>query len=827
LKPLAFAARSLRREFRHGELATLAAALVLAVAALAAIGTLAARVERAMLASAAELVGGDLGISARQSLGPEFAAEASRRDLGTAALADFPSVVFAGEHSVFCEIRASDAGFPLRGSLVVRDATGRARSVHAPPAGSLYADHRALVALDAGVGAVVQVGGRDLVVAGEIVQSPDGGELVQLAPRVLMALADAEAAGLLGEGSRARHRLLVAGDADAVAGYAAWAEAQALQEVEVTSLEDARENLRRAFDRGESFLRLAAMLAALLAGIAIALSAQRFARRKTDEVALLRCLGASRGEILATLAIELGLLALPACALGLGLGLALQQGAFALAGELLPTTMATTIPLRPGFAAFALGLAVLFGFALPPLLRLREIEPMRVFRRDLPLRARRFDVLYLAPLALAAGLVWFAADSARLATTLALGLAGVAVVGLLLGALLLFGVRALSRGLSGAWRFGLANLARRRVLSLVQIVALALSVTALDLLAVVAPSLLDRWRAELPADTPNWFAINVQADQRAALETRLRALGADNLDLLPIATGKLVAINGHAPKAEDYEDRRAGNWIEGQVRVSWSETLPPSNALLEGDWFPQTTTGPQLSVDRVWSEMFGLRLGDRLTLRIAEREIEARVTSIRKVDWESFRVNFFLMLDPASGEGLPHAYLSSFHLPATAASALPGLSRAFPNLSLIDVNAILDRVREMIGRVSRTASVLLGFSFTAGILVLLAALAATVDERRREAALMRTLGATRRQLGAAALGEFAALGLCVGVVAALGAAFTGIALAREVFDMDAYAPPWAMLTGVALACAALFALLGTHATRRIARTPPLAVLRRV
>lgn len=826
MKPFAFAARSLRREFRHGELATLAAALVLAVAALAAIGTLAARVERAMLASAAELVGGDLGISARKPLAPVFAREAARRDLEAATMADFPSVIFAGKNSAFCEIRASDAGFPLRGVLSVRGADSVARSVHAPPPGRIYVDHRALVALGVDIGAQVQIGGRDLVVAGEIVQSPDGGELVQLAPRVIMALGDAEAAGLLGGGSRARHRLLVAGDVDAVADYAAWANAQAVQEVEVTSLEDARENLRRAFERGESFLRLAAMLAALLAGIAIALSAQRFARRKTDEVALLRCLGASRGEILAALGIELGLLALPACALGLGLGLVLQQAAFALVGDLLPTA-ASSMPIRPGLAAFALGLAVLFGFALPPLLRLREVEPLRVFRRDLPLRARRFDALYLAPLVLAAGLIWFAAGSARLATTLALSLAGVAIVGLLLGAVLLFGVRALSRGLPGAWRFGLANLARRRVLSLVQIVALALSVTALDLLAVVAPSLLDRWRAELPADTPNWFAINVQVDQRAALEARLRALGADNLDLLPIATGKLVAINGHAPKAEDYEDRRAGNWIEGQVRVSWSEALPEANALREGEWFTPATTGPELSVDRVWSDMFGLELGDTLTLRIAEREIEAPVTSIREVDWESFRVNFFLMLDPASGEGLAHAYLSSFHLPASAAPELPGLSRAFPNLSLIDVNAILDRVREMVGRVSRAASALLGFSFAAGILVLLAALAATADERRREAALMRTLGATRRQLGAAALGEFAALGLCVGVVAALGAAFTGIALAREAFDMDGYAPPWTMLTGVALACAALFALLGVQATRRIARTPPLAILRRV
>lgn len=825
MRPFSFAARSLRREFRQAELATLAAALVLAVAALAAVATLANRVERAILASAAELIGGDLGLNAGKPLVQEFADEARRRGLATNRLADFPSVVFAGEASKLADVRAADAAFPLRGELRVRDAGGVETIAHAPPAGTVYADHAALAALNVGVGAQVQLGGRDLVVAGEIVQSPDGGNVFRLAPRVLMNLADAQASGLIGVGSRARHRLLVAGDEAAVAAFAAWAKPRLPDGAELTTVEDAQQNLRAAFERGESFLRLAALLAALLSGIAIALAAQRFARRKVEEVALLRCLGASRGEILAALLLELGLLALPACLLGLALGLGLQEFVLSLARGLLPGTP-PGLPWGPPLAAFAVGLAVLFGFALPPLLRLREVAPMRVFRQETNGFARRFDALYLLPLAVGAVLVAVGAGNPRLAATLAAGFAGVALATFALGLLLLKLVRIAAARTRGALRFGLANLARRRTLTLLQAGALALSLTALAVLAVVGPSLLARWRADLPQDTPNWFALNLQTEQRTAVEQRLRELGANNLNTLPLAVGKLIAINGRAPNPDDYQDRRAAGWINGETRLSWSDTLPDSNKLLQGRWFDAQTRGPRLSVDEMWIEMFHLKLGDTMTLRVGEREITATIASIRGVDWDSFRVNFFLMLDPASGAGLPHSFVASFHLGGDATQALAGLSRAHPNLSLIDLNAILDRVREIIARVSRAVAWVLGFSLAAGVLVLLAALASTADERRHETALLRTLGAHARQLHVAVLAEFAALGLLAGLIAVAGAAAIGSLLAHQVFRLRDYLPPFGELALVVLGAALIVALAGWIGSLRIARASPMAVLRR-
>ena len=824
MKPMAFAARSLRREFLHAELATLAFALVLAVAALTAVATLASRVERALLASAAELIGGDLAVTASQPLPDRLTAEASERGLTAAHVADFPSVAFAGEKSRLVDIRAADAAFPLRGILMLRDDKGVERNAHGPAAGEIYAEPAVLTALEVGVGQNIQIGGRDLRIAGEIVRAPDSANLFRLAPRVVMNLGDAQTIGLLGAGSRARHRLLLAGGEAAITDFAATIKPQLPAGGEITTVQDAQQNLSGAFERAGTFLRLAALLAALLSGVAIALAAQRFARRKREEVALLRCLGARRGEILAALLFELLWLALPTGILGVVLGLGLQQIVFALAGSLLPD-IPPPVPWQPALAALAIGGAVLFGFALPPLLRLREVEPMRVFRRDENVRAGRFDALYLLPVAVAAGLIALGAGSVELALTLGLGFAGVAATAWLLGLVLLRIVRRGGRRLPAALRFGLANLARRRALSLLQAGALALSMTAFALLAVVGPSLLSSWRAELPPDTPNWFLINLQADQLASVRQRLTALGAENLDVLPLAVGKLVAINGVVPKAEDYTDRRAANWINGETRLSWSAELPPANRLLQGQWFGAAAAdAPQLSVDMMWVNMFHLKLGDTMTLRVGEREITGVITSIRGVRWDSFRANFFLMVDPKTGEQLAHSYIASFHLPASA--SLASMSREFTNLSLIDLNQILDRVRDIVDRVSRAVIWVLGFSLVAGLLVLFAALAATADERRFESALLRTLGAHSAQLSAAVLGEFSALGLIAGVISALGSAAIGVALARNLFHFGTYLPPFATLCLVVFLAALGTASAGWLGTRRIASSSPVVVLRR-
>ncbi|MDO1529130.1 ABC transporter permease [Fulvimonas sp. R45] len=817
--------RTLRREWRLPELRTLAGSLVLAVAALGVVATLAARVERGVLASAAELIGGDAGIGAPQPVPDAFATQARGRGLAVSRSAGFPSVAFAHRRSQLLDVAATDAAWPLRGTLELRDAQGRTHAAHGPAAGTVYLDHRALVALQLQVGDSVQLGGRTLRIAAELLREPDGGQLVALAPRALMSLADARQAGLLGVGSRARHRLLVAGAPAAVRDWLAWTRGATLpQGAERITPERTQERMRGAFDRASAFLRLVALLSALLAGVAIALAAQRYARRKAPEVALLRALGTPRRRVLGLLLGTLLALALPAAALGVALALGMAQGAWLFARALF-AGVSTALPLLPALAAAGLGLAVLAGFALPPLARLAEVSPVAVFRASLARRVRRFDVLYLVPALVALALIWSQSGSAKLAGILAASLAGVAAVAALLALLLLWLARRVAPGAHPALRLGLAALARRRALSVIQATALGLGLTALLLLAVVAPALLDGWRRELPPDTPNWFALNLQDDQRAGFAQALGRLGADQLNMMPLAVGKLVAIDGRPIDGRRYADPRAKDWADRQLRLSWAEALPPANTVVAGRWFDARPARAEVSVDTMWRDMFALKLGDTLRFDVGEGTLDATVTSFRHVDWSSFRVNFFLLLDPAHAGALPHTWLASFHLPRGRAAQVAALSRDYPNLSLVDVDDLLDRLRQIVDRVGGAVRWVLAFSLLAGALVLAAALAASAAERRHEAALLRTLGARRAQLRVAAACEFALLGLIAGLTAALGAAGAGWWLGRAVFRIGHFVPPLLPLGLYALAAAIVVMLLGLGGTRRVTHTSPMRLLR--
>lgn len=821
------ALRTLRREWRLPELRTLVAALLLSVIALGAVATLAARVQRAVLMSAAELIGGDLGIDAASPLPRSFVGHAKALGLRTSHVAGFPSVAFANDHSQLLTVTAADAAWPLRGKLIVQTRDGESRVTHGPPAGSVYLDHRALVALGLKLGDRVQVGGTNLVIAGLIEQQPGASDLIALAPRAVMALADAESTGLLGTGSRARHQLLVAGAVGPVAAYRAWTRAHLPPDAHLVTPDEVQQRLAVAFDRAGTFLRLSALLAALLAGIAVALSAQRYARRKIDEIALLRALGASSRFAFGNLAWTLAVPSVLAALAGVGIALGLASAAFAYANGLLPpAARQAPLPIGPAFAAAGIALAVLVGFALPPLARLKSVPPIAVFRRSAAQTARGFDALYLVPVLVAVGLIALETGSWKLAGVLAACLAGAAAFTSLLTLLIIRLIRRYAAGLNPALRLGTSALTRRRGLSLLQSCAIALGLTALLLLAVVAPALLDNWRRELPRDTPNWFVINLQTAQRADVRDTLQRLGATRFNDMPVAVGKLVSIDGVDVETTRFRGRNISRDASQQVRLSWSGSLPPANRVIAGHWFTPDARQAEVSLDVAWIHRFGLRLGDTLGFLIGNQRIEARLTSIREVDWSRFNVNFFVMLDPAHGETLPHTWIASFYLPSGHAPALAAFSRDFPSLSLIDVDQLLDRARQIVAQVTAAARWVLAFSLIAGALVLAAALTMSAAERRHEAALLRTLGARRGQLRGAALCEFGLLGAIAGLTALLAAAGGGAWLARTVFRIREFSPPWPSLVIAAVVCAVVVAALGLAGTRKVLRTSPLLLLRR-
>lgn len=827
--------RALRREALAGDLLTVFAALVLGVAVMTAVGTLVNRVNLALTGSAAEMLGGDLGVAGRDDPPAAFAEEAQRRGLAHTRLASFGSVLFQGDASQMASIKAVEAGYPLRGALRVRATPGGALIADAgmPAKGQAYADPRLLQALGLKAGDDLEFGAGTLRIAGIIESEPDaGGDLLTLSPTLLVNRADVEGTGLLGPGSRINYRVMFAGPAADIASFRQWLLPQ-VKGMRLLSVNDTQRGVRQAFDLAGRFLGLSALLAVLLAGVATALAANRFALRRIDQVAILRCLGARQRDILAGLALQLLMLAVPACAIGIGLGMAAQEGLVQVLGSLVPQRLPLPEAM-PALTGAGIGLLLLFGFGLPPLLRLRGVPPMRVLNRSFAALPPASLLAYVAALAASLVLAVQVTGDLKLALWVLGGLAGLAVAAGVVGFLLLQLLRGLQHRLHGNWRLGLAALTRRRMLAVMQLVGLSLSLCALLLLAVIGPGLLQQWRERLPADTPNYFLINIQPEQRDSVLAALRGLGADDASIEPMATGRLIAINSKPPlrvdrtPADDNQPQGEGQRDDDDenrpLNFSWRSTFPPANTLVNGTFWKPDSTAAEASVEIGWAKRYGVYPGDRITIAVGEQEREFSVTSVRKADWNTFRPNFFVLLNPNAVGDTPHNLLSAFHLPAGQAAGLGALVRAQPNLSLLDVDAVISQVRDVMERVAQAVQLVMVFSLLAGVLVLLAALQATAGERRYDSAVLRTLGATRRQLRGAVLVEFGALGALAALLAVGAAAVIGVAVSQKVFELPLL-PPWPGLLLGGLLGIALSLLAGWLGTRRILHTPPALALR--
>lgn len=827
--------RALRREALAGDLLTVFAALVLGVAVMTAVGTLVNRVNLALTGSAAEMLGGDLGVAGRDDPPAAFVEEAQRRGLAHTRLASFGSVLFQGDASQMASIKAVEAGYPLRGALRVRATPGGALIADAgmPAKGQAYADPRLLQALGLKAGDDLEFGAGTLRIAGIIESEPDaGGDLLTLSPSLLVNRADVEGTGLLGPGSRINYRLMFAGSATDIAAFRQWLLPQ-VKGMRLLSVNDTQRGVRQAFDLAGRFLGLSALLAVLLAGVATALAANRFALRRIDQVAILRCLGARQRDILAGLALQLLMLAVPACAIGIGLGMAAQEGLVQVLGSLVPQRLPLPEAM-PALTGAGIGLLLLFGFALPPLLRLRGVPPMRVLNRSFAALPPASLLAYVAALAASLVLAVQVTGDLKLALWVLGGLAGLAVAAGVVGFLLLQLLRGLQHRLHGNWRLGLAALTRRRMLAVMQLVGLSLSLCALLLLAVIGPGLLQQWRERLPADTPNYFLINIQPEQRDSVLAALQGLGADDASIEPMATGRLIAINGKPPlrvdrtPADDSQPQGEGQRDDDDenrpLNFSWRSTFPPANTLVNGAFWKPDSTAAEASVEIGWAKRYGVHPGDRITIAVGEQEREFSVTSVRKADWNTFRPNFFVLLNPNAVGDTPHNLLSAFHLPAGQAAGLGALVRAQPNLSLLDVDAVISQVRDVMERVAQAVQLVMVFSLLAGVLVLLAALQATAGERRYDSAVLRTLGATRRQLRGAVLVEFGALGALAALLAVGAAAVIGVAVSQKVFELPLL-PPWPGLLLGGLLGIGLSLLAGWLGTRRILHTPPALALR--
>ena len=825
MNPLRFAWRTLVRDLRAGDVRVLAVALAIAVAGVTAVGFFTDRARMALSQNAAEMLAADLVLQSRAPLPARIGDSATARGLRYAHTTNFIGMVTAGAGAQLAEVKAVSSTYPLRGRLRIADqAFGTERAATAGPApGEAWADARLASVLGLKPGAVVQLGASTLRIAHILAYEPDrSGDLFSIAPRLLINAADVAATGLIQPGSRVEYRALFAGDAAALAQWQ-----KATRDLPAgarwQTVRDARPELRLALTRAEQFLGLAALVAAILAGAAIALAARRYSERQFDASAIMRCLGATQGFIVRAYAAYLALVGVLASAVGLALGFAVQAAlAYALAG--LFTEPLPPPSVRPILLGFATALTMLLGFAAPPLLRLRNVPPLRVLRRDIgPLPMRALSLYASGTAALLLLLAWHVRD-ARLAAFVFGGVA-VAVAVLTAAAFLLIRALAPLRGRVGvAWRFGLASIARRAQVSVLQVAAFGAGIMVLLLLAVVRADLLDSWARSLPADAPNNFLINIQRDQVAPLQAFMDAHGLATARIYPTVRGRIVAINDMDAHARDYDDERAQRRLNHEFNLSWSDTVPHDNKIVAGKWWQGAAAPPQLSVEQGLAEALNLKLGDRLRFRVGADTVEAPITSVRALEWDSFQVNFFVVASPGVLNQYPASFITSLHVPADKKPALRALVAQFPNVTVIDVDALMSKVRDIMTRVTGAVEYVFIFSLLAGLAVLAAAIQTTQDERRYEGALMRTLGASRRQLRAGLIAEFATLGALAGLLAALAASATGYLLATRVFELP-YTVNWALLALGPLLGGAGIGLVGALGTRSVVTTPPLLSLR--
>jgi putative ABC transport system permease protein len=818
--------RDTLREWRSPELRVLASALVIAVAAVAAVGFFTDRVDRGMSQQAATLLGGDVAVVSNAPIPERWLDEARQRGLNATRSATLPSVLFTpDDDSQLVSVRAVDRDWPLRGEVQLAGDPDPEIRRQGPGQGQAWGDGALLQALQLRPGATVELGYLGLDLTAQLLVEPDrGSNLFDIAPRLLIHFEDLEETGLIGPGSRVRYQFLATGEPGGVEGLRTWLETEMQPGQRLIDLEDANPELREAVNRAQRFLGLASLMAVLLAGAAIAVAAHHYANQRADGAAVMRALGASRRRVLRVYFLRVLAIATVASVTGLALGF----GAQFVLSSLLGDWLATDLPppgWRPVVAGLGVGLITATGFALPALLRIGQVPPLRVLQRNLGLPP--VSVWLSTTLALGtfgALLYWQSADPG-LAAWVLLGTALALVVLGALGLLLIVLLRPLRDRGGMALRFGLANLSRRGGLSAIQMVAFSIGILALLLLAIVRVDLLSAWEQNIPAEAPNLFFINIQPGQEQALADRVSAAGLERPEMEPMIRGRLVAINDERVSAADFEDDRARRLLEREFNLSYADTPPAHNRIVAGRWFDRDAAeNGEWSVEAGLMERFGLSLGDRLTFTIAGAPISGRVTNVREVDWDSFKVNFFVIGPPALLEGQPQTYITSLYLPDDLEREKNRWLREFPAVTAIDVAALLAQVRSVIDQATRAVEYVFLFTLFAGLTVLYAAVQATRDVRRRETALLRTLGARRQQIRNGLLAEFGTLGLLSGLLAALIASAVGGVLAWQVFGFDYTVNPMTFVFGIGGGTLGI-GLAGWLGTRRVLDQAPLKVLR--
>lgn len=818
-----FALKALKRDLSAGELRVLALALIVAVASVTAVGFFTDRVGRAVERQAADVLAADLIASSGFPVKQDWLDEAAERGVDTAMHTRFPSVVINDDdESQLVAVKAVSASYPLRGALKLAtlDSPQELANLDTPAIGTAWIDPQLRDILQLTQGATLALGAKDFIVERIITFEPDAGEnVMELAPRVMIHIDDLEGAELLTEGSRARFSLLMAGDESSVDGMSEWLSDNYATEARIQSVRDSGPQLQRALGRAEKFLGLASVVTVLLAGAAIALAVRHFAYQQADASAVLRTLGASREDVIVWLVIRLSLVAAIASIIGVTIGWFAQL----LLANFLSTWFSLALPapgIKPPIVGTLTAFITLAGFGLLPVIKAGQVPVMRVLQRDYSGLQTGSVITSVLALGATFCVVWLLSGDLLLSFIVVLGVVAMLSVFALFGKYMIRGVRAIA---GARFRLSVAGLERRASSSVVQLSAFAMGIMALLLIAIVRVDILAAWERDLPEDAPNVFVVNIQPEQVDSFGDRLVDQGIQSNGFFPMVRGRIAAFNGESvikDEMSEREERRARR----EYNLTYATELPAANEIVDGQWWGAEEEGNFLSIEEEWANEYNYNVGDTITFKIAGVETTGTIRNLRKVDWESFQVNFFVVASPSMLNEFPQTFVSSFFLNDDFSKATSVWAREFPGIATLDIGAIVDRIKTLMDRASLAVEYVFFFTLLAGTCVLLAAVQSSQGERIRESALLRALGASHKQVRHAVVAEFAILGTIAGFLAAMFATLVAWGLSREVFELPFTVNPSLWLFGV-VGGAIGISIAGYLATRKVLHTPPIVALR--
>lgn len=820
---IALTLRLLKRDGLAGEWQILLAALTIAVAAMSAVGFFSSRVNLALTQEAHGLLAADLVINSDHALPEDYGKQAAALGLTLANTAQFPTMAIASSGAKLVTLKAASNNYPLRGKMTLLDNDVEVNVKGTPLPGTAWIDARLMQELNLRLTNSLQLGDLKVTIVGVIGKEPDNTvNLMSFTPRVLINFEDLPKTNLAVEGSRIRYRLLLAGSDSIIKAFAEKIATQLQRGEQLESIDNARPELKSALERARQFMALTALASVALAAAAIGLAARRYALRHVDGVAILACIGVSKQKLLFIYGGQWLVIGLIGCLLGTLLGY-IAQGPLA---QILAPAFAGQLPsagLLPGVIAAGCGMILLAGFGWPSLSTLLRTPGLHALRGQFQKPSLSLWLVILSMLAALLILLWLQTGQAKLSAYALLTFGLMSLIGLAGGFGLLMLVNISKRWLSPHYRIMVSGLSRHRGLTVTQTASLALSAMALLTLTVVRGQLMNNWQQSIPADAPNHFLINIQAEQRQAVTQAFQQFGISSIVMSPMVRGRLIKINQQVITGDTYVDERARSLAEREFNLSSNTELASDNQIISGRWFGKNSS-KGWSIEEGIAETLKIKLGDQLEFDIAGSVISAPVSSVRKVRWDSFKPNFFVLASPGLLEQQPTSYISALYVPPDKTSSVEGLIRSQPNITAINVTTVMENVKQLIDRVSKVVQYLFLFSLASGVVVMYATMAISQDERRAEIALLRTLGSRRQQVWRGLITETLLIGAMAGFLAAAAANLLGFAVSYWLLQLPWSPNYWSFAWGI-LGCAGLTLFLTWPWARKLMNTSPALVLR--